>query len=94
MVFYLHLIKDQTLIELKNLQFLPKILNVFMRSTNDSMLQITIQTLTAILKNRDILNEFPHYFPNNAIVDAFRKDVLKKDVLLLLAVVSEKSNFL
>jgi hypothetical protein len=90
--FCTYLTKDQILIELKNLKFLPIIVNVFVRSTNNSILQITIQTLAAILKNPDILSEFPHYFPHNTLIEVFQNDYLKKDALILLAVAAEHSN--
>lgn len=67
------------------------IINVFVSSTNDDILQVTIQTLAAILKNGDILGEFPHYFPNNAIIEAFQKDQLKSDVLIMLSVAAQNS---
>jgi hypothetical protein len=90
--FCTYLTKDQILIDLKNLKFLPVIVNVFVRSTNNSILQITIQTLAAILKNQDMLSDFPHYFPHNTLIETFENDYLKKDVLILLAVAAGNSN--
>ena len=83
---------DQTILELKKLGFLPMIIRVFGTCTNDSILHLTIQTLAKILKNHEMLNEFPYHFPADAIIDNFSKEELRIDILQMIQVASEKSN--